>query len=205
MIKLKSIKGKSIKRPGRGISAGGGKTAGRGTKGQKSRAGHNIPNRFEGGQTVLSMRLPKLPGFKSKGKKAIVITLDDISRNFKDGEVVSKEKLIEKKMINKLDVAKVLNTGKLTVKVTLDPTVKASKSVESLFTDSHVMEEKSEKSSRATTRDPEKSEVSSHSVSPVSSRASVSEPRDLKIETSPDVNAPKGTPQVKKITKTTKE
>ena len=57
---------KTAKRLGRGISAGGGKTAGRGTKGQKSRAGHNIPKRFEGGQTPLSMRLPKLRGFKVK-------------------------------------------------------------------------------------------------------------------------------------------
>lgn len=146
MIKLTSIKNKSKKRPGRGISAGQGKTAGRGTKGQKSRAGHNIPNRFEGGQTVLSMRLPKLPGFKSKGKKAIVITLDDISRNFKDGETVSKGVLIEKKMINKLDEAKVLNTGKLTVSVLLGEGIKTSKSVISLFDKSDKKEESAVKS-----------------------------------------------------------
>jgi large subunit ribosomal protein L15 len=51
-------------RVGRGIAAGKGKTAGRGTKGQKSRAGSSIPPWFEGGQTPLHMRIPKLRGFK---------------------------------------------------------------------------------------------------------------------------------------------
>lgn len=52
------------RRPGRGISAGGGKTAGRGTKGQKARTGKKIKPGFEGGQTKLAMRLPKARGFK---------------------------------------------------------------------------------------------------------------------------------------------
>lgn len=52
----------SKKRVGRGIAAGQGKTAGRGTKGQKSRSGHNIPRFFEGGQTKLFARLPKVKG-----------------------------------------------------------------------------------------------------------------------------------------------
>ncbi|HEU0235929.1 MAG TPA: 50S ribosomal protein L15 [Candidatus Limnocylindrales bacterium] len=56
------------KRVGRGIAAGGGKTAGRGTKGQKARAGGSIPPWFEGGQTPLHMRIPKLRGFKNRFK-----------------------------------------------------------------------------------------------------------------------------------------
>jgi large subunit ribosomal protein L15 len=52
-------------RVGRGIAAGQGKTAGRGTKGQKSRAGASIPGWFEGGQTPLHVRLPKLRGFRN--------------------------------------------------------------------------------------------------------------------------------------------
>jgi large subunit ribosomal protein L15 len=54
------------KRVGRGIAAGGGKTAGRGTKGQKARAGASIPAWFEGGQTPLQQRIPKLHGFKNR-------------------------------------------------------------------------------------------------------------------------------------------
>ena len=52
-------------RVGRGIAAGKGKTAGRGTKGQKSRAGSSIPAWFEGGQTPIHIRIPKLHGFRN--------------------------------------------------------------------------------------------------------------------------------------------
>jgi len=55
-------------RVGRGIAGGKGKTAGRGTKGQKARAGGSIPPWFEGGQTPLHQRLPKLRGFKNRFK-----------------------------------------------------------------------------------------------------------------------------------------
>jgi large subunit ribosomal protein L15 len=56
---------KPRRRVGRGIAAGQGKTAGRGTKGQKARAGGSIPAWFEGGQTPLHQRIPKLHGFKN--------------------------------------------------------------------------------------------------------------------------------------------
>ena len=59
---------KPRKRVGRGIAAGQGKTAGRGTKGQKARAGGSIQPWFEGGQTPLHMRIPKLRGFKNRFK-----------------------------------------------------------------------------------------------------------------------------------------
>ncbi len=55
-------------RVGRGIAAGKGKTAGRGTKGQRARAGGSIPPWFEGGQTPLHMRIPKLRGFRNPFK-----------------------------------------------------------------------------------------------------------------------------------------
>src|SRR5688572_5056606 len=55
-------------RVGRGIAAGKGKTAGRGTKGQKARAGASIPPWFEGGQTPIHIRVPKLRGFRNRLK-----------------------------------------------------------------------------------------------------------------------------------------
>lgn len=61
---------KNSRRVGRGIAAGQGKTAGRGTKGQKSRTGKGRRPGFEGGQNPLMMRLPKLPGFRSNTPKA---------------------------------------------------------------------------------------------------------------------------------------
>jgi large subunit ribosomal protein L15 len=53
------------RRVGRGIGAGQGKTAGKGTKGQLARSGPGLPGWFEGGQTPLHMRLPKMRGFKN--------------------------------------------------------------------------------------------------------------------------------------------
>ena len=58
------------RRVGRGHGSGRGKTAGRGTKGQKSRAGGNLPAWFEGGQTPLHIRTPKLHGFRNRGRVA---------------------------------------------------------------------------------------------------------------------------------------
>jgi len=59
---------KARTRVGRGIAAGQGKTAGRGTKGQKARAGASIPAWFEGGQTPIHVRVPKLRGFRNPFK-----------------------------------------------------------------------------------------------------------------------------------------
>lgn len=61
---------KTATRVGRGISAGKGKTAGRGTKGQKSRKSGGVRPGFEGGQNPLIQRIPKLPGFRSIRPKA---------------------------------------------------------------------------------------------------------------------------------------
>ena len=61
---------KPSRRVGRGHGSGRGKTAGRGTKGQKSRAGGNLPAWFEGGQTPLHVRTPKLHGFKNRFRVA---------------------------------------------------------------------------------------------------------------------------------------
>ena len=117
---IKKLSNKKKKRVGRGISAGQGRTAGRGTKGQKSRAGHNIPKRFEGGQTNLSLRLPKRSGFSHIKKDIKVIGLKQISDVYKNGETVNYNSLIIKKLIKKGELVKILNNGKLSVKVKLE-------------------------------------------------------------------------------------
>lgn len=69
------------RRVGRGIAAGQGKTAGRGTKGQKARAGGTIPAWFEGGQTPLHQRLPKLHGFRNPFRiEYEVVNVGDIAK-----------------------------------------------------------------------------------------------------------------------------
>jgi len=84
---------KPKRRVGRGIAAGQGKTAGRGTKGAKARAGGKIPAWFEGGQTPLHQRIPKLRGFRNLFKVEYeVVNVGDIQRvaevgAFEDGEM----------------------------------------------------------------------------------------------------------------------
>ncbi|HJU48836.1 MAG TPA: 50S ribosomal protein L15 [Gaiellaceae bacterium] len=76
------------RRVGRGIAAGQGKTAGRGTKGAKARAGGKIPAWFEGGQTPLHQRLPKLRGFRNPFKiQYEVVNIGDIARLVELGEL----------------------------------------------------------------------------------------------------------------------
>lgn len=70
---------KDKKRVGRGISAGGGKTAGRGTKGQNSRTGKKLKATFMGGQRSLVQAIPKSKGFKSIRVPAQVVYLDQLN------------------------------------------------------------------------------------------------------------------------------
>ena len=98
LTNLKSNQSK--KRKGRGIAAGSGKTAGRGTKGQNSRSGGGVRTYFEGGQTPLIQRLPKLPGFTSHRPETLTIysgQLDSIKTNSKviDNYVLVQAGLIE--------------------------------------------------------------------------------------------------------------
>ena len=79
-------------RVGRGIAAGKGKTAGRGTKGQKSRSGGSLPPWFEGGQTPLQMRVPKLRGFKNRFKVEYeVVNLGRIAEAVDAGRLAAPE------------------------------------------------------------------------------------------------------------------
>jgi large subunit ribosomal protein L15 len=102
MISLNKLKKvvRARKRVGRGISGGQGKTSGRGSKGQKSRSGQTIPTGFEGGQTPLKQRLPKIRGFhRHKNIKRVNISLDQIAENYKTGESVTVGTLKQKKLI----------------------------------------------------------------------------------------------------------
>jgi len=75
---LQATPTKDRKRKGRGISAGQGKTAGRGTKGQGARTGKKLSATFMGGQRALVQAVPKLRGFKSLRSPAQVVYLDEL-------------------------------------------------------------------------------------------------------------------------------
>jgi len=94
------------KRVGRGISAGQGKTAGRGTKGQKARTGanSNIPRTFEGGQTPMSQRLPKLKGFTSHRVKPLTLNVIRLAEAFENGATITLTALAEKNLLSLKDL-----------------------------------------------------------------------------------------------------
>ena len=104
-------------RVGRGEGSKG-KTAGRGTKGTKAR--YQVPERFEGGQMPLHMRLPKLRGFKNPFRTEYqVVNLDRLSALYPDGGDVTVEDLVAKGAVRKGAPVKVLGTGEITVKVSV--------------------------------------------------------------------------------------
>jgi large subunit ribosomal protein L15 len=100
-------------RIGRG-EASKGKSAGRGTKGTKSR--YQVPAGFEGGQMPLHMRLPKLRGFKNPFRVEYqVVNLDRLGQLFPDGGEVSVADLVAKGAVRDGQLVKVLGTGDLDV------------------------------------------------------------------------------------------
>lgn len=118
---------KDRKRVGRGISAGQGKTAGRGTKGQGSRTGKKLGATFMGGQRTLVRAVPKARGFKSIRTAAQVVYLDHL--NAFNGKTVDNFSLFEAGYISSpFHTVKVIARGELTAKVNLH-IAKASKSV----------------------------------------------------------------------------
>ena len=104
------------RRVGRGIAGKGGKTAGRGTKGQGAR--HNIKPGFEGGQLPLKQRVPKLRGFKNPFRVEYnVINLDTLQDA--DGDVVSPDSLRQVGLVHKHGLVKVLGRGELSRSLTV--------------------------------------------------------------------------------------
>jgi len=112
---------KNRKRVGRGNGSGHGSTAGRGDKGQNSRAGGTKGAGFEGGQTPLAMRLPKLPGFKNRNRvEYSVVNVSRLEEVFAEGDTVDTESLIAKGIIkNASSLVKVLGDGEITKKLTV--------------------------------------------------------------------------------------
>jgi large subunit ribosomal protein L15 len=105
---------KRRKRVGRGISAGQGKTAGRGTKGQNSRTGSGIKPYFEGGQLPLVRRLPHTRGFTNIFKVTYqVVNLDTLEAKFESGAQVTPATLVEHGVISYPKNVKVLGRGEL--------------------------------------------------------------------------------------------
>ena len=107
------------KRVGRGVGSGKGKTAGRGTKGHKSRSGGGVRPGFEGGQMPLHRRLPK-GGFTNIFKKKIaVINIRDLAK-FEGGSVVDEAALLRAGLVRgRRDGIKLLGQGEIKIPLTI--------------------------------------------------------------------------------------
>ena len=115
MVDLRKFAGGELPAPGR-VPAGTGKTSGRGMNGQKSRAGGGKGAGFEGGQTPLARRLPKLPGFKNINHvEYLPVNVKRLEETFEAGDEVNRESLKAKGIIKHADaLVKVLGDGEIT-------------------------------------------------------------------------------------------
>ncbi len=135
-MKLHELKPKTPKkarmRKGQG-NATKGTFAGRGCKGQKARAGGGVRPGFEGGQTPFIQRMPKKRGFKNPNRvETKGVNVEVLELFYKNGEVVSIETLLEKKLITKNDTkVKILGEGELTKKLEISAGLLISKTAKS--------------------------------------------------------------------------
>ncbi|AWV88001.1 50S ribosomal protein L15 [Bradymonas sediminis] len=119
---LKPPKGahKKRKRVGRGPGSGWGKTSGRGEKGQNARSGGRVHPKFEGGQTPLSRRLPKVGFTNIHAKTVVSVNVRDLERVFEAGDRVDEESLRAKGLVKgACDQIKILGAGELTKSLTV--------------------------------------------------------------------------------------
>ena len=112
---------KNRKRVGRGGGSGTGKTSGRGLNGQHSRAGGGKRAGFEGGQTPLARRLPKLPGFTNINHVDYApVNVSRLEEKFNAGDVVDHDALVAAGIIKHADaLVKVLGDGEITKALTV--------------------------------------------------------------------------------------
>ncbi len=120
----------SRKRVGRGISAGGGKTAGRGTKGQNARTGKKLRPMFQGGQNGIVSAIPKARGFKSLRAPAQVVYLDRLNevKGAVDNFTLYEAGLIATPFYS----VKVITRGELSSKIALKTQGASKSAVESI-------------------------------------------------------------------------
>ena len=112
---------KDRKRVGRGNGSGHGSTAGRGDKGQNSRAGGGKGPGFEGGQNPLHMRMPKLGGFKNRNRvEYAIVNVGRLEDLYQADETVDVDSLFAKGVIkSKTTPVKVLGDGEITKALTI--------------------------------------------------------------------------------------
>jgi large subunit ribosomal protein L15 len=116
---IKSARGSRTKKVRIGRGGKSGTYSGKGQKGQRARSGgrHNLKRL---GMRQLMEQTPKLRGFKSPYKKAEIVNLKDLNKKFKDGESVTPEILLKKRMVSKIkNGVKILGNGEIKIKLNI--------------------------------------------------------------------------------------
>lgn len=132
-MQVNTLKLNSKKKKRKTIGRGGkkGTYCGKGNKGQKARSGAHVDPLFEGGRSTLIDHMKKKKGFKSRETKATVLSLDQIEKEFKDGETVNVESLVKTKLLGKVikrEKIKILGAGKFSKKLSFSKDILISKS-----------------------------------------------------------------------------
>ncbi|HIP50275.1 MAG TPA: 50S ribosomal protein L15 [Candidatus Pacebacteria bacterium] len=123
----------TIKKDKKRIGRGGkrGTYSGKGMKGQKSRSGGNVNPLFEGGRTTLVQKMKKNRGFKSPHPKKITVSLTKLDVLYSDGDTVSVETLVQKKILRAQTIknrARIVATGEITKKLTINEDISVTTS-----------------------------------------------------------------------------
>lgn len=114
---------KAARRIGRGHGSGWGKTAGKGHKGQKARAGHGMRPGFEGGQMPLQRRIPKRGFNNIFAKEIVAVNVGTLERKFENGATVDIDALVKAGVVKgSFDGVKILSNGSLTKSLTVKAT-----------------------------------------------------------------------------------
>lgn len=118
---LNTTSKKTRKRVGRGNGSGLGTYSGRGMNGQSARSGGKRKAGFEGGQSSFLRKMPKLGGFTNINRKDYFpVNIDLISKLYKEGETVNIDTLIEKRVIKKAQLVKILGKGEISFPLTIE-------------------------------------------------------------------------------------
>ncbi len=129
-LKPHSSQQKKRRRVGRGNGSNG-TYSGKGMNGQNARSGGGVRPGFEGGQTPLHKRMPKIKGFKNINRVEYKpLSLSLLSENFKDGDKVTNQELVAKNLFHKNDKIKLLANGKLDKKLTIEVNKASKKAIE---------------------------------------------------------------------------
>ena len=125
---------KPKKRVGRGNASGKGTYSGRGIKGQRARSGGSSGLKKRSYMQQFIKKTPKLGGFISLKRKPVTVTLEKLSQCFSDGDKVNKESLAQKKLIETGESAKIVATGTLDKKLTIEHVLLSKKAAEKITT-----------------------------------------------------------------------